>query len=282
MPTLSQSATLASMNLDHYRVKAGQQVSLEAWATDDDAGYTKDEGKALLGQLEVELAEWQERLYAEGKQSLLIVLQARDAGGKDGTVKHVFGAFNPNGVQISNFKVPSEEEQDHDFLWRVHSKVPRRGTIGVFNRSHYEDVLVTRVHNLINDKTVQQRLEHIRNFETMLTDNGTHIIKFYLHISPDEQQERLQERLDDPTKHWKFSEGDLAERVKWPEYTKAYEDALTTSTKDAPWYVIPADRKWFRDLLVSQVLLERLKEMTPQFPVTAFDPKDIEIPTIQK
>jgi PPK2 family polyphosphate:nucleotide phosphotransferase len=270
------------MNPDKYRVKAGQKVSLREWATDDDGGYTKEEGKALLEKLEAELAEWQERLYAENKQALLIVLQARDAGGKDGTVKHVFGAFNPNGVQISNFKVPTAEELSHDFLWRIHAKAPRRGTIGVFNRSHYEDVLVTRVHDLIDDDTAKQRLAQIRNFENMLIENGTQILKFYLHISPDEQQQRLQERLDDPSKHWKFSEGDLAERVKWPHYTQAYEDALTTSTKNAPWYVIPADRKWHRDLLISQVLLETLKKMDPQYPETAFDPKQVKIPQVKE
>lgn len=269
------------MNPDRYRVKAGQNISLQDWDTDDDGGYSKEEGKALLAELEAELAQWQERLYAESKQALLVVLQARDAGGKDGTVKQVFGSFNPNGVQISNFKVPSEEEQAHDFLWRIHAKVPRRGTIGVFNRSHYEDVLVTRVHGLIDNKTAKQRLEDIRHFEAMLLGNGTQIIKFYLHISPDEQQERLQARLDDDTKHWKFNEGDLAERVKWPEYTSAYEDALSTSTKAAPWYVIPADRKWFRDLLISQVLLNKLKEMKPQYPATAFDPKQIRIPSVE-
>ncbi|MFB9995078.1 polyphosphate kinase 2 family protein [Deinococcus oregonensis] len=268
------------MNPDHYRVKAGQKVSLQDWATDDDGGYSKEDGKALLQKLEAELADWQERLYAEGKQAVLIVLQARDAGGKDGTVKHVFGAFNPNGVQISNFKVPNEEELAHDFLWRVHAKAPRRGTIGVFNRSHYEDVLVTRVHQLIDDKTAKQRLEQISHFEAMLVANGTQIVKFYLHISPDEQQERLQARLDDKTKHWKFNEGDLAERIKWPEYTKAYEDALTTSTKDAPWYVIPADHKWFRDLLISQILLSKLKDMKPQYPATSYDPEQVKIPKV--
>ncbi|WP_019012519.1 polyphosphate kinase 2 family protein [Deinococcus aquatilis] len=270
------------MNSDRYRVKSGRRVSLQDWATDDDGGYSKEEGKALLSSLKSELAEWQERLYAESKQALLIVLQARDAGGKDGTVKHVIGAFNPNGVQIANFKVPSEEELAHDFLWRVHAKVPRRGNIGVFNRSHYEDILVTRVHALIDDKTAEQRSKDIRNFEFLLIDSRTQIIKFYLHISPEEQRQRLQERLNDPTKHWKFNEGDLAERVKWPEYTSAYEDAFATSTKDAPWYVIPADHKWFRDLLIAQVILDRLKEMNPEYPVSTFDPKEIKIPNVKE
>ncbi|UQN07558.1 polyphosphate kinase 2 family protein [Deinococcus sp. QL22] len=268
------------MNTDQYRVKSGQKVSLKDWITDDTGGYDKEDSKILLDKLEAELAEWQERLHAEGKQALLIVLQARDAGGKDGTVKHVFGAFNPNGVQVSNFKVPSEEELSHDFLWRIHAKAPRRGVIGVFNRSHYEDVLVTRVHNLIDDKTAKDRLGHIQNFEAMLIDSGTQVIKFYLHISPNEQRDRLQERLDDPSKHWKFSENDLAERVKWTQYTAAYEDALSTSTKDSPWYVIPADHKWFRNLLISRILLDRLKEMNPQYPTTGFDPKKVKIPKV--
>lgn len=275
-----QHATLPGMNPDQYRVKSGQKVSLKDWATDDDGGYDKEKSKILLDNLETELAEWQERLYAEGKQALLIVLQARDAGGKDGAVKHVFGTFNPNGVQISNFKVPSEEELSHDFLWRIHARAPRRGVIGVFNRSHYEDVLVTRVHSLIDDKTAKHRLEHIQNFEAMLVDNGTQVIKFYLHISADEQRDRLQERLDDPSKHWKFSENDLAERMKWTDYTAAYEDALSTSTKDSPWYVIPADHKWFRNLLISRILLDRLKDMNPQYPVVKFDPKKIKIPKV--
>lgn len=267
------------MNLktDDYRVKVGKSVRLKNWKTDEKGGLDKKEGKAWAKVLADELAEWQERLYAENKQALLIVLQARDAGGKDGTVKHVIGAFNPNGVRIANFKVPSEEELAHDFLWRIHAQTPKTGMIAVFNRSHYEDVLVTRVHAMIEEDTVRRRLDHIRNFESLLTDCGTRVLKFYLHVSQDEQQERLQDRLDNPDKLWKFNTGDLEERALWDEYTKAYEDALTTSTAAAPWYVIPADHKWFRNLLISQVILDTLKDMNPQFPATDLNPDEIKI-----
>ncbi|GGO37609.1 polyphosphate kinase 2 family protein [Deinococcus humi] len=267
------------MNLktEDYRVKAGKAVSLKSWKTDEKGSMDKEVGKVTATLLADELAEWQERLYAENKQALLIVLQARDAGGKDGTVKHVIGAFNPNGVRISNFKVPSEEELAHDFLWRIHTQTPRKGMVAVFNRSHYEDVLVTRVHNLIDHQTAQQRLEHIRNFESLLTDSGTRVLKFYLHISKEEQEERLQDRLDHPDKLWKFNAGDLEERALWDEYTSAYQDALTTSTEAAPWYVIPADHKWFRNLLISQIILDTLKDMNPQFPETDLNPAEIKI-----
>ncbi|MBB5297349.1 polyphosphate kinase 2 family protein [Deinococcus metallilatus] len=265
------------MHLDHYRVPPDERVRLSDWATDDDGGLSKEEGEALLPGLQERLADLQERLYAEGQQALLIVLQARDAGGKDGTVKKVIGALNPNGVQVSNFKVPTEEERAHDFLWRIHRQAPRFGMVGVFNRSQYEDVLVTRVHHLIDDRTAQHRLKHICAFESLLTDSGTRIVKFYLHISPQEQKERLEARLEDPSKHWKFNPGDLEERAHWDAYTAAYEDALTTSTALAPWYVIPADRKWFRNLLVSQILVETLEEMNPQYPTPAFNAADIKI-----
>ncbi|BBN93345.1 polyphosphate kinase 2 family protein [Deinococcus grandis] len=265
------------MNPDQYRVKPGKSVRLKDWHTDDDGGLSKDEGKELTDELLEGLAEWQERLFAESKQSLLIVLQARDAGGKDGTVKHVLGALNPNGVRISNFKVPTDEERAHDFLWRVHAQAPRAGQVGVFNRSHYEDVLVTRVDGLIDNKTAKARLKHIENFEALLTDSGTRILKFYLHVSPDEQRQRLQDRLTDPSKHWKFNPGDLEARAKWDAYTEAYEAALGTSTAAAPWYVIPADRKWYRNLLITRIVLNTLKEMNPQYPHVSFDPLEVEI-----
>lgn len=267
----------SDMELDTYRVPVGQDVSLSRWATDDDGGLSKKQGQALLPAVEEQLALWQERLYAEGKQALLIVLQARDAGGKDGTVKRVIGAFNPNGVRIVNFKVPTEEERAHDFLWRVHANTPRQGMIGVFNRSQYEDVLVPRVHGLISVETARRRLEHIRAFESLLNDAGTHVLKFYLHISPEEQKVRLQARLDDPAKHWKFDPADLKARARWDDYTAAYEAVLGTSTEVAPWYVIPADRKWFRNLLISQITLKHLEELNPQFPQVEFDPVAIEI-----
>ncbi|MFC6592322.1 polyphosphate kinase 2 family protein [Deinococcus lacus] len=265
------------MNIEDYRVKEGQPVQLSDWGTDDSGGFEKEAGSAQTEDLAEELAEWQERLYAENKQALLIVLQARDAAGKDGAVKKVIGAFNPNGIQITNFKVPTEEELAHDFLWRVHKQAPRHGLIGVFNRSHYEDVLVTRVYGMIDQGTAQQRLKHIRHFEELLSGSGTRILKFYLHISQQEQKERLQARLDEPGKNWKFNPGDLKDRAQWDKFTNAYEAALTTSTREAPWYVIPADRKWFRDLLMSQIILATLKDMNPQYPDITFDPKSIVI-----
>ncbi|GAA5514224.1 polyphosphate:AMP/ADP phosphotransferase [Deinococcus carri] len=265
------------MNPDRYRVAPGQAVHLKDWATDDNGGLSKEEGQARLPGLLTRLADLQERLYAEGQQALLMVLQARDAGGKDGTVKKVVGAFNPNGVQVSNFKVPTEEERAHDFLWRIHARAPRHGMVGVFNRSQYEDVLVTRIHGLIDDQEAERRLQHIRAFESLLTDSGTRIVKFYLHISPEEQKARLQARLDNPSKHWKFNPGDLEERARWDDYTQAYEAALTTSTAASPWYVIPADRKWFRNLLISQILVDTLEDMNPQYPAPTFDAASITI-----
>lgn len=265
------------MNIDQYRVTAGKRAHLSDWNTDDDGGLTKEEGQAKTAELAEELAEWQERLYAEGKQSLLLVLQARDAAGKDGAVKKVIGAFNPAGVQIANFKQPSAEELSHDFLWRIHQKAPAKGYVGVFNRSHYEDVLVTRVYDMIDDQTARSRLEHIRNFEALLTDSGTRIVKVYLHISQDEQKERLQARLDESSKNWKFNPGDLKDRENWDKFTDAYEDALGTSTAAAPWYVVPSDRKWYRDLVLSRILLDALKDMNPQYPQIDYDPRQIRI-----
>lgn len=265
------------MDIDKYLVKPGKRVKLSDWQTDDDAGLTKEEGQAQTAKLAEELAEWQERLYAEGKQSLLLILQARDAAGKDGAVKKVIGAFNPAGVQITSFKQPSAEELSHDFLWRIHQKAPAKGYVGVFNRSQYEDVLVTRVYDMIDDKTAKKRLEHIRHFEELLTDSGTRIVKVYLHISQDEQKERLQARLDESGKNWKFNPSDLKDRENWDKFTGAYEDALTTSTDAAPWYVIPADRKWYRDLVLSRILLGALKDMDPQYPEIDYDPKKVVI-----
>ena len=265
------------MKTDAYRVKEGKKIKLAQWATDEDGGLDEKDAKLLTKELQDKLFDWQERLYAERQQSLLIVLQARDAGGKDGVVKHVVGSFNPNGLHISSFKVPNEEELAHDFLWRIHAQAPGKGMIGVFNRSHYEDVLVTRVYDMIDGKTAKARLQHIKHFEALLSGSGTRILKFYLHISPDEQKQRLQDRLDEPGKHWKFNPGDLKDRDHWSQFTSAYQDALTTSTSDAPWYVIPADHKWYRDLVISQILLDTLMDMNPKYPKITFDPAEIRI-----
>jgi PPK2 family polyphosphate:nucleotide phosphotransferase len=213
------------------------------------------------------LNELQEMLYAQDKHALLIVLQAMDAGGKDGTIKHVMGAFNPQGVQVTPFKAPTEEEMGHDFLWRVHRAVPRRGMIGIFNRSHYEDVLIVRVKDLVPKTVWRKRYDHINNFEKLLADSGVTIVKFYLHTSKAEQKERLLERQTTPDKQWKFNPGDLEERKRWDAYMAAFEDALThCNTKHAPWYVIPADHKWYRNLIVSQVLIDTLEKLDLRYP----------------
>jgi PPK2 family polyphosphate:nucleotide phosphotransferase len=206
-------------------------------------------------------------LYADGSQSLLVVLQALDAAGKDGVVRHVFSGVNPQGTAVFGFKQPSKEEAAHDFLWRAHLRTPAKGQIVIFNRSHYEDVLVVRVHNLVPESVWSKRYDLINDFEKMLSANGTHILKFYLHISPEEQLARFAQRLDDPSRNWKISESDYSERKLWPQYVDAYQDAMaSTSTKRAPWYVIPANHKWFRDLAISQIIADTMDEMGLKLP----------------
>jgi PPK2 family polyphosphate:nucleotide phosphotransferase len=210
------------------------------------------------------------RLYAENRRAVLLVLQGMDTAGKDGTIRTVMSGVNPQSFQIASFKQPSAEELDHDFLWRIHQAVPRRGEIGIFNRSHYEDVLIVRVHNLVPEKEWRSRYDRINEFEELLVDGGVTIVKCFLHISKDEQRERLQARLDNPDKRWKFNRGDLDERKLWDEYQQAYEDALTKcNTHHAPWHIIPADRKWYRNLVVSRILRETLEKLNPQFPAPA-------------
>ncbi len=209
----------------------------------------------------------QERLYAEGARSLLIILQAIDTGGKDGTIRHVMRGINPQGCQVTSFKVPTPDERAHDFLWRVHRHVPAKGLIGIFNRSHYEDVLVTRVHGQISAREAEERYRNVNEFERMVAKSGTTILKFYLTISKDEQRRRLQARADDAHKRWKFSHADITERRYWSGYAKAYAEALSaTSTTHAPWYVIPANHKWYRNYLVAKAIAGALKEMDPQYP----------------
>ena len=222
------------------------------------------------------LRDLQYLLYAENKQSLLIILQAMDAGGKDGTINHVLGSMNPQGTRVYGFKVPSAEEASHDFLWRIHQAAPHSGQVSIFNRSHYEDVLISRVHNLIPKKVWSKRYDLINDFEKNLSDSGTHILKFYLHISKDEQLRRFKHRLDDPTRHWKISESDYREREFWGDYTKAYEDVLCKcSTEHAPWFVIPADHKWFRNLAVSQIVVATLESLKMEFPKPTIDIKKV-------
>jgi PPK2 family polyphosphate:nucleotide phosphotransferase len=217
-------------------------------------------------------------MYADGRHAMLIVLQATDGAGKDSTIQHVMTAFNPQGCSVTSFKAPSSEELRHDYLWRIHKNVPPRGEIGVFNRSHYEDVLVVRVDGLVPKEVWQARYDQINDFERMLTASNVHIVKFFLQISKDEQKKRLQERLDDPTKQWKFSIDDIEKRKKWGDYQGAYEDALSKcSTEDAPWYIIPANHKWFRNLAISQILAIELGKLPLRFPELTIDPSKVRV-----
>ena len=250
-----------------YRVEPDSQLNLDKYDPDDTGEYKKtDQGKEkaktvtvqLIGRLE----NLQERLYANGDRALLIVLQGMDSSGKDGTIKSVMSGVNPQGCKVVSFKAPSSEELGHDFLWRVHQKTPSHGQIGIFNRSHYEDVLITRVHGLLSDKVVKQRFNQIKEFEELLYENRTIILKFFLHISKDEQKERLEERIRDPEKRWKFNEGDLEERKLWKNYMEAFEDVIAaTSTDHAPWYIVPANRKWYRNLVVADRVVDALENM---------------------
>jgi len=216
------------------------------------------------------LADLAYRLYAEDRRALLLVLQGMDTAGKDGTIRHVMSGVNPQSCQVVSFKQPSAEELDHDFLWRIHKAVPRRGHIGIFNRSQYEDVLVVRVHKLVPEAEWKSRYERINEFEKLLAEGGLTILKCFLHISRQEQRQRLQARLDDPNKRWKFSHGDIQERKLWNDYQRAYEDALTKcNTEHAPWHIIPADRKWYRNLVISRLMRDRLQRMDPQYPPAA-------------
>lgn len=226
--------------------------------------------EALCDSQREHLEELQYRLYAEGQRALLIVLLAADTGGKDSTVRHVFADVNPQGVSVVSFRAPSEDERAHDFLWRIHAQVPKRGWIGIFNRSHYEDVTVPWVHENIDDDELERRYCHIREFEELLEDAGTHVLKFHLRISREEQAERLNERLDNPHKHWKFDPADLQDRRLWDRYQEAFERAINaTSTERSPWYVVPANRKWFRNAVVTEVIVRQLEDMNPQFPPPA-------------
>jgi PPK2 family polyphosphate:nucleotide phosphotransferase len=265
---------------DEHLVRPGDKIDLG----EIDPGYTgdyrsKEQAGNRLERGRAELVRLQELLYAEAKHSLLIVLQAMDTGGKDGTIRGVMSGVNPQGCYVSSFKVPSAEELAHDYLWRVHAKTPAKGMIGIFNRSHYEDVLVVRVHGLVPKAVWADRYEQINAFERHLADNGVTIAKFFLHISKQEQKKRLQARLDNREKLWKFNDADLPEREHWDEYQQAYEDAISrTSTEWAPWYVVPANRKWYRDVVVNRVVVSALKGMDMSYPKPSFDPDTISIP----
>jgi PPK2 family polyphosphate:nucleotide phosphotransferase len=265
--------------VERLRIKPGDQPELRDRDPMDKVGFDDEEAaRAETKALAKSINELQDRLYAEGRRSLLVVLQGTDSSGKDGTIQSVFGLTSPLGVSVTAFKRPSDEELAHDYLWRVHHACPRRGMIGIFNRSHYEDVLVAKVRKLVPAETIEQRYDQINAFEKMLVENGTLVLKFMLHISKDEQKERLQARLDDPTKNWKFESGDLDDRKLWDEFTKAYETMLhRCSTAWAPWHVIPADRKWVRNVLIATIVKGTLDAMNPSYPQVAWDPSDIRI-----
>jgi len=266
------------MKSSKFKVPQGKKVKLSDYRTDDtgDIESKKDASKLLKANTK-RMAELQDRLYAHDRYGLLMVFQAMDAAGKDSTIKHVMSGLNPQGTQVFSFKQPSAEELDHGYLWRIAKAVPERGRIGIFNRSHYEDVLVVRVHDLVkfqkipdqfdNDGIWKERFNQINNFETYLYENGIITIKFFLHISKDEQRKRFLRRLDIPSKNWKFSEADLKEREHWEDYQKCYEEAISaTSTDYAPWYIIPADKKWFARVVVSNVIIETLQSLKLTYP----------------
>jgi PPK2 family polyphosphate:nucleotide phosphotransferase len=270
---------MIELNTEDYRVPVGKKTDVTKSATRYEGPIGKKEGKKAVHELTHQLADLQRDLYAESKRAVLVVLQAMDAAGKDSTVRHVFGPVNPDGCHVTSFKSPSSEELAHDYLWRIHQECPRKGFIGVFNRSHYEDVLIARVKGLVTDHVWPKRYEHINCFEKMLHDEGTVVVKFMLHISKDYQKERLQRRLDRPDKHWKFNPEDLAERARWDSYMTAFNDCLNKcSTKNAPWYVVPSERRWFRNLLISKVLVETIQRLDPKPPKVNFDPATIVIP----
>lgn len=251
-----------------FRIEPGKRAQLDRRDPGDLKTFPNRKAAEKQSQKDSEaIDKLQDRLYAEGKRALLVVLQGTDTGGKDGTIRHVFNSVDPLGVRVASFKTPTEEEKAHDFLWRVHRQAPGNGEIVIFNRSHYEDVLITRVHGWIDGKECARRYKHINAFEKLLAQSGTTILKFYLHISRDEQKRRLQARLDDPDKQWKFRLADLDERKRWDDYTAAYEDALAaTSTDCAPWFVVPADSKTSRNVFISKVLVKTLEDLKLRYP----------------
>lgn len=266
-------------NYDKYRVNA-KKFSLDNYKTYDksERSASKEQDSYELTKLATEINALQDILQAEGKRKVLLLLQGMDASGKDGTVRHVFSECDPLGIRLASFKAPSSDELAHDYLWRVHQQVPKAGELVIFNRSHYEDVLIVKVHDWIDTEECERRYAQINDFERLLTETGTTIIKCYLHISKEEQKKRMQERLNDPTKTWKFNPNDLKERELWPQYMQAYEAAIkATSTGYAPWYIIPADSKTNRNLLISRLLLNALKGMKLAYPPTPADYKTIKI-----
>ena len=272
----SKSSSKKPSLRDRLIVKPGSKVNLKDRPADDTFGYRKEQAGPKIDADVERLAALQERFWAEHKRRLLIVLQGMDASGKDGVVKHVMTGFHPLGCRVVGWGVPSEAELAHDYLWRIHQAVPGNGEIVIFNRSHYEDVLVVRVHEFVPKERWSKRYDQINAWEATLAAEGTTILKFMLHISPEEQLQRFQDRYDDPAKRWKFKMGDLEERKRWDEYMAAYEDALSRcSTEAAPWFVIPGDKKWFRDLAIADIVADTLADLDPQYPPMDDLPKNL-------
>lgn len=271
------------MDISEYKIKEGRKVNLSEINTSDTGKYdSKTEAQAKLEENIERMAEMQDKLYAQDRYSVLIILQAMDTAGKDGIVKHVMKGLNPQGTYVQSFKQPSSEELDHDYLWRINKHLPERGRIGIFNRSYYEEVLVVKVHNIIqvqqlpdeikNENIWKDRYRQMRDYERYLSENGTKIIKLFLHISKEEQKERLLARIDDASKNWKFSAADIKERQYWDQYQKCYEEAIeATSTDQAPWFVIPADKKWFARLAVSEIIVKTLEDLKIEYPSVSKD-----------
>lgn len=256
----------------NFRISPGDHIRLSDFNSTYKGNYRKREALERVEELRLKMSDLQQRLFAERKRSMLIILQALDAGGKDGVIRHVIGSMNPDGCHVSNFKQPTQQELAHDFLWRVEAQTPARGEVAIFNRSHYEDVLIVRVHNLVPKSVWSRRYDQINDFENRLIQNGTRILKFFLHISKEEQLHRFEQRLDDPSKRWKISEADYAEREYWDDYLRAYEEAIAQcNSDDAPWFVIPADHKWFRDLAISEIIVSTMERMNFEVPEPTVD-----------
>jgi len=267
------------MNLNrHLRVRPGARLDINKRDAADTLGWAKADAARKTAGNRQRLSDLHELLWAENRRSLLIILQGMDTSGKDGVIRNVMAGVDPQGCKVTSFKRPSDEEADHGYLWRIVRALPAKGDIGIFNRSHYEDVLIARVRKLAPEKEWRARYDQINTFEKLLTDNGTTVLKFFLHISKEEQRERLQDRLDDPTKNWKFSMQDIEERKLWPAYMDAYEDALSRcSTEHAPWYIIPSDRKWVRNLAISSIIVEAMEKLDMKWPKLSVDPKKVVI-----
>jgi PPK2 family polyphosphate:nucleotide phosphotransferase len=267
--------------LERYWVKPGSKVDLSKVDSGEKSlfsGVTKGDSDPQFRKLQNQLQDLQKILYAQNKHRVLVVMQAMDTGGKDGCIKHVFSHIDPQGIHVRSFKKPSEEELSYDFLWRVHARVPHRGQLVIFNRSHYEDIIAVRVKKLFPDEVWKRRQRHVIDFERMLSEEGTTIVKIFLHISKEEQKRRLEARLENPSKHWKFNPDDLADRARWDEFMTAYEEVIAkTSTHFAPWFVVPADRKWYRNLCVARIMLDTLKGLDMQLPGIDWDPKGVRI-----